>query len=1366
MTRFIRSSLLVLSVLSILAAAPSTHAGMWNDEKYAFDLRSYDSPDFLIESPAVAAHPLRLNSSFLLFRLPGSRLTYARAQSVYDRDGDRTESVYRYANDVGTLANPFNVMLFNNVATFGVASGPKSATTYGLTQTLSTKTFDGGPAGTGTSWNTDANWVGDLKPGSGDQALLDNSVLATLPATMTLDAAFTIQSLVLNSANSVIINSNASGTNSRTLTLNGDGSATPVLMNVTGGGSLNLVSSSGTTGSMPVTLGASGQFNVDSGSTLTIGGTVSGTLRSIEKTGTGTLILNGTNTFSGGFTLTNGTFQLGASGAAGTGTLTLAGGTITSSSGTTRTPTNVFSITGDTTFGSTGAGTITFSGGGTTTGPRLLTFNTTTTIFSTNPLTLGGDLTTQGTGGATFSGGIALGGANRIITGGMTGNLTISGGITGTGNVTLDANSAAAVTVSTNPVNNVGTVSNSGTAGGTTTISGGIGANVTGINQTSSTSALTISGGITLGNNLIVASSGTALTTISGGVTGAFNLTLNANTSGNFTLSGTTINNGGTVTNSGSANGTITISAVIGSSVTGVTENSANSTLLLSGQNTYSGATNLTLGNITLGRSSTITAGSLVNGPVGTGIFHIGSGSSATILSTDAGSGTTRTVQNTISLDGDVTFAPGSGQTTGRIALDVFTGLNTANTFSLTRTNQLTVSTGETVDLIGAITGGFGITKLGPGTLNLGNGSATDANANTYTGLTTVSGGLVNLRKASGTDAIAGDLLIDTTGTVALGNSNVIKDTSSLTVNGGGIFDLSGKNEAIDALNGNGTITNNSTLAATASTLTTGSNNGGGTFSGVIQNGTATKTVALTKTGSGILILSGANTYTGDTTIAGGELFLTASGSLAATSTIRLGDTAANSPSAMFTFGSTGGGVSLANPLIVQASASGTEGTRTILGLATNGASNVYSGVVTMNTDLVVQSAAVGGTVANGVGNLIFNGGSIDVRDNTFEMNSNLRGNNADTYSIQGNVTVNEVLSSSLATGGTLVKDGSGSLILQGTSNTYTGTDPGNLNPNGTQIRGGILGIFGDGSLGLAPTNATNNIFFTSSAYNTNVDSIAPTLRANAAGITLAATRNINIASGVTGQFNSNGTTFTIAGNINGAGNLTKIGPGTLALTGANTYTGTTTINAGTLDAATANALGSTSNVTVNSGGTLLFSNNGTIDRINNSASISLNGQGSATASINTAGLSEYTVGSVLPGMGALTLQSSSIIDLSNGASIIAFANSALQSWTVGATLSIYNWSGNILTGNGTDQLYFGTDATGLTVAQLSQISFYSDSGSTFLGVGSWGTDLDGEVVPLAPVPEPSTWIGAALALGAIGFTQLRKRSRADSNAS
>jgi hypothetical protein len=159
------------------------------------------------------------------------------------------------------------------------------------------------------------------------------------------------------------------------------------------------------------------------------------------------------------------------------------------------------------------------------------------------------------------------------------------------------------------------------------------------------------------------------------------------------------------------------------------------------------------------------------------------------------------------------------------------------------------------------------------------------------------------------------------------------------------------------------------------------------------------------------------------------------------------------------------------------------------------------------------------------------------------------------------------------------------------------------------------------------------------------------------------------------------------------------------------------------------------------------------IDRIKDTATMSLNG-----GTFNTGGLSEHGAASNnTAGIGAVTLQNSSIIDLGNGASILAFANSSAQTWA--GSLSIYNWSGIPTTGNGTDQIYFGSDITGLTPTQLSQITFFSDSGTTFLGVGAWGLDLDGEVVPIA-VPEVSTWIGGALALLVVGYTQRRRFSK------
>ena len=148
-----------------------------------------------------------------------------------------------------------------------------------------------------------------------------------------------------------------------------------------------------------------------------------------------------------------------------------------------------------------------------------------------------------------------------------------------------------------------------------------------------------------------------------------------------------------------------------------------------------------------------------------------------------------------------------------------------------------------------------------------------------------------------------------------------------------------------------------------------------------------------------------------------------------------------------------------------------------------------------------------------------------------------------------------------------------------------------------------------------------------------------------------------------------------------------------------------------------------------------------------------------------TAGNSEGSTGksSTNVGIGALTLQKSSSIDMS-GNSILHFAASGAGSgvtWT--GTLSIFNYNGIPVLGNGFDQLLFGTGSTSstsnLTDTQLGQVSFYSgaDTSSLFLGPGRWSTINPGEIVP---VPEPSTWAAGILAVSALGYSQRRQFSR------
>ena len=241
-------------------------------------------------------------------------------------------------------------------------------------------------------------------------------------------------------------------------------------------------------------------------------------------------------------------------------------------------------------------------------------------------------------------------------------------------------------------------------------------------------------------------------------------------------------------------------------------------------------------------------------------------------------------------------------------------------------------------------------------------------------------------------------------------------------------------------------------------------------------------------------------------------------------------------------------------------------------------------------------------------------------------------------------------------------------------------------------------------------------------------------------------------------DFNTSGTTHTYNGVISGNGSFNRSvssGSGGNTLFKANnTYTGSTTISSGTLGINNANSAASgrisgTSSVTVNNGGTLMLAGSSAwTDRINDNATMTLSG-----GRFDTGGLSEHGATNNTAGIGALTLQSSSIINLGAGNSIIAFANSSAASWT--GTLSIYNWTGNTA-GGGTDQVYFGNDNTGLTSTQLSEINFYSDNGVTSLGAAM--ILVDGEIVP---VPEPATWFAGSLAmvgLGGVWLQRIRRR--------
>ena len=225
------------------------------------------------------------------------------------------------------------------------------------------------------------------------------------------------------------------------------------------------------------------------------------------------------------------------------------------------------------------------------------------------------------------------------------------------------------------------------------------------------------------------------------------------------------------------------------------------------------------------------------------------------------GTGSTVTLSGTNSYSGVTTVSAGTLQA-GSI-----TGLSAASNFTV---SGAVLNLNGFSNAIGSLAGTGTVTNNGAAAAILSAGgdnassvfSGTLLNGTSALGLTKTGSGTFTV---SGTNTYSGATAVSA-GTLQAGSTTALSVNSDFTVSS--TLDLNGFSNAIGSLAGIGIVTNN---GATLATLTAGGdNNPSTTFSGVLQNGS--NTLALNKTGTGTLILSGTSTYGGLTDVQGGVL--------------------------------------------------------------------------------------------------------------------------------------------------------------------------------------------------------------------------------------------------------------------------------------------------------------------------------------------------------------------------------------------------------------------------------------------------------------------------------------------------------------
>jgi autotransporter-associated beta strand protein len=883
--------------------------------------------------------------------------------------------------------------------------------------------------------------------------------------------------------------------------------------------------------------------------------------------------------------------------------------------------------------------------------------------FHTLEMTAG--LVTRGTGESTtlFRVGSAAG-AGRIVTNASPASAQIVGRVDLTfNNLRLEVADGAAVN---DLVISAAISQNTGAGSGARSITKeGAGAVLLSGTNTFTGGVLVNAGTVRIGNQSALGTKNTAVGTVTVASGGTVDLNGVADATYGYTISGSGVGGAGALVNNGS--GIFTYSAQ-----TTNLRLAANATIGGTGEwgmlASVFGATSIDLAGFTLTK-------------VGSGSFHLANTTfTAGSLSIQAGNVFINAGSTTVNASAvAVTLANVASASLGlfgkSLTLASLAGGGASGGSVTLGAGTLTVGDATTTNYAGSISGTGGVVKQGAGTLRL-------SASNTFSGGLTVAAGLVELNasagfggnnSASGTGALTVQSGATATTLVGFSISGLTGAGNTRVVNLAGTLNLV-DSEYVRTYNLTGGTLNaptllnrfmraseaglflNSLSAASSSTIngqvdltfasvTIDTQDGAAANDLVIagsisQNSNAgSGDKSLTKSGAGTLLLSGANSFSGGVLVNAG--------------TIKFGHQNA--------LGSYLSGRPVSQVVVAS------------------GASVDFNGVIDATYGYTISGAGVGGA-----GALVNNGGGIG---NLTAQTSNILLAADATVGGSGNwaLLTNGYAETSLNLAGfTLTKVGANTLTLV----------------NATVTTGSIRVSAGTIALAERASTLTN---------------VALTLD-NVAGVTFQNSGNFavtvgslsgggatggNLALG-SGSLNVGGlgTSTTYGGVISGSGSLTKSGAGTLTLTGANTYSGGTNLNSGSLEFASG-SLGSTGTVTL-AGGTLRWASGNTQD-------ISSRLAFSSSAALDTNG-NDVSLGSALSGSSSLTLTKSGA-----GTLTLSGASSGLSSgWTITAgTLK----AGHVQAfGTGAIRVEGGVlDLNGLAVANVFRLAGGSVTGFTSL---------------------------------------------------